>query len=242
MATSLGNVPVLLGDDFNGIPQYSHILRTLEASGQWIDAAKVWAAATGAQPQNTCFPVHGKASRTDILIVNQVAAAALSGVSLHEESGLTPHKPISFAFRWGATQQKVPTLVARLPFPIPAGCEASFLNGLAEDAWAEQRLRWEQLLRDQDAERLWDFCSRGNASYLTRCRNGSTSMIGKAYWKKDKCWPRGCALSPPVPRVPHRSTEPALLKPVYGSMPLGSRNNCSTTAKSEGLRNGSIGQ
>ena len=49
----------------------------------------------------------------------------------------------------------VPTLVARAPFPIPADCEASLLHGLAEDSWADQRPRWEQLLRNKDVEGLW---------------------------------------------------------------------------------------
>ena len=77
VAASLGNVPVLLGGDLNSNSQYSHILQTMEASGQWIDAAKVWAEASSTEPQNTCFPVHGKPSRTDVLLVNPVAAAAL---------------------------------------------------------------------------------------------------------------------------------------------------------------------
>ena len=220
-ALSLGEVPVIVCGDFNIHVDRSQELSQRLISGQWRDAAAVYANANGEDPEPT-YKFREVESRVDFVFMNPAAARALESVEVMEVPfhGIKRHKPLCVAFdfvRKGSTAWKTKK-VKRLPEPLCTltGEELNTIeNGVLADygelitgaladhdvnmAWGAWCEAAEQFLLERAATECGDLEILADPAYRGRgqCAQATKTTVGVGPLTQD-----GIALAPEVHGVP----------------------------------------
>ena len=94
-AASLGNVPVVIGGDFNARLENSTALSGFVTSGVWSDAASLYSMVTG-EPMADTYQTYSGTSRIDMLFMNAAATRLFKSFKVVNvpPEGIKRHKPI----------------------------------------------------------------------------------------------------------------------------------------------------
>ena len=177
-AAELGDIPGVIGGDFNAGPGKSGVLAATLDTGWWKDTAEEHARVLGTTPENTYFSVkEGKEirKRLDYVLLNRAACTGLSSVKVVHDSGLPQHRPVEIALDVGAYRQIVLAYTLPKQFPLEK-CGQGVKT--AQKAFANKELQWGALQHPQDRWIQWN---KWAEDFLLQACEGEIEGPTKAY-------------------------------------------------------------
>ena len=192
-AASLGDVPVIIGGDFNTKLENSPTLSGMVSSGRWSDAASLLATVNNTSPGDTYKTGIGT-SRIDMLFMNSAATRLFKHCFVVEvpPEGIKRHKPVEG--HWAFNEKREFAHRVRSIRGLPRKrtvANPEELNLIAYEAIEAETERFFEAYSNDDVDQLWEsWCSMAE-EYLVRkaaTESGETDVVGdRRYYGRGRC-------------------------------------------------------
>ena len=165
---SLGDVPIIVGGDFNVRFENSPTLSELVAEGFWNDAASLYATATGTPIQDT-YQISMGSSRIDMLLMNAAATRRFKHCCVVEvpPEGIKRHKPVEG--RWSCDLAREFATQIRPIRGLPkkqTKIDPDENDFIIEESIMKEVDTFYNAFLDDDVDSMWDCWSKMAESYL----------------------------------------------------------------------------
>lgn len=160
-----GQVPIVIGGDYNLHLSQSLTVTNLLFNGRWCDAAVEHARRCGdLDPPPTCFAKPGvsKGTRIDGLLLNSVLAKSFVSLS-YPSSGLPTHRPLLLELSLATlntfvVKHKVPQRIKNVEISKRPSAEACETHALG--LWRAVAAEWQRARNNGDVPALWPLLTR----------------------------------------------------------------------------------
>lgn len=160
-----GQVPIVIGGDYNLHLSQSLTVTNLLFNGRWCDAAVEHARRCGdLDPPPTCFAKPGvsKGARIDGLLLNSVLAKSFVSLSC-PSSGLPTHRPLLLELSLATlntfvVKHKVPQRIKNVEISKRPSAEACETHALG--LWRAVAAEWQRARNNGDVPALWPLLTR----------------------------------------------------------------------------------
>eukprot|EP00929_Paragymnodinium_shiwhaense_P018583 TRINITY_DN12951_c0_g1_i13.p1 TRINITY_DN12951_c0_g1~~TRINITY_DN12951_c0_g1_i13.p1 ORF type:complete len:2127 (+),score=337.51 TRINITY_DN12951_c0_g1_i13:514-6381(+) len=169
LAASLGDVPVIIGGDFNvTVRQSFQILRAL-ATGRWFDAGAIMNDTGHTYSKNNDYDAVINGSRIDLALLNGPAKQALRSYSRIRGTTIKGgHLPIELEFDWDAIQLQGHRLWRPRPFPVSdVNMDVKNNNHLADKHVEAMKTHFYEALEEGNIDVAWEQLNEVMENYLT---------------------------------------------------------------------------
>jgi hypothetical protein len=214
VASTLGDVPIVVAGDFNIKPDHSATLLAAYSTGKWHDVAASVAAAAGVAPEATCFSRADRGScgnRIDYVLANSVAFTAVENLTLVQDTGVPTHLPLRLVLSLQPFAAQLLRVVRPLAYPTEqwtTRLPTADADALAEACWTPCSASWATSLQNPDGiEDMWVLFCKAAESYLEVRSKGMLEHPAARYWGRGRHHSprRGDAVAP------QRADEPGAL-------------------------------
>ena len=179
VASTLGDVPIVVAGDFNTQPDHSAILLAAYATGKWHDVAASVAAAAGVTPAATCYNRSDRSNggtRIDYVLANSVAFTAVENLTLVQDSGVPTHLPLRLVLNLQPYAAQLLRVVRPLAYPIDHWAITLLVedaDSLAAACWAPCSSSWTACMHAPNGiEEMWAlFCTAAERYLETRSKD-----------------------------------------------------------------------
>ena len=188
VASTLGEVPIVVAGDFNIQPDHSVTLLAAYATGKWYDVAASVAANAGVTPDVTCYNRSDRSSRgtrIGYVLANSVAFTAVENLTTVQDSGV----PTRFPLRLVLTLQPYAARLLRVVRPLTYSTDqwdtrlpATTVDALAEVYWASFSSSWTAFLNaPAGVEAMWVMFCKAAEHYLENRSGGLLAQPAARY-------------------------------------------------------------
>ena len=191
-AASLGNVPVVIGGDFNVSLENSLTLSRFVSSGIWSDAASLYSMATG-EPMIDTYKTTVGTSRIDMLFMNAAATRTFKAFNVIEvpPDGIKRHKPVEG--RWLFDMPKEYAMKIQSARGLPkrrTEMNPEEIKLIAHEAVVEFGNNFYEAFFENDVDMMWEaWCSMAESYLVTKAaiESGQPEIIDdKRYYGRGR--------------------------------------------------------